>query len=59
MTLDDVLGSDRDEFPLEQLRFKPRAIALEQDWDEPAQPRIVGQFETFAVQSPRQERLAA
>jgi hypothetical protein len=34
MMLDDVIGSDRDEFPLEQLQGPLRHPCLEEDWDD-------------------------
>ena len=34
MMLDDVIGSDRDEFPLEQVQGPLRHPCLEEDWDD-------------------------
>jgi hypothetical protein len=38
MMLDDVIGSDRDEFPLEQVQSLLGRLALDEDWDAPGEP---------------------
>ena len=38
MMLDDVIGSDRDEFPLEQIQGLLARFSLEEDWDDPVAP---------------------
>ena len=57
MMLDDVIGSDCDEFPLEQVRGLLNRLALDQDWDEPGASLRLASAE-IDVQSPRQERLS-
>jgi hypothetical protein len=38
MMLDDVIGSDRDEFPLEQIQGLLGRFSLDEDWDDPVAP---------------------
>jgi len=57
MMLDDVIGSDCDEFPLEQVRHLLDRLALDEDWDEPGALRQPESSE-FDAQGPRQERLS-
>jgi hypothetical protein len=57
MMLDDVIGSDRDEFPLEQLQGLLARLDLEEDWDDPVDARSRNSSE-FTFEGPLQEPLS-
>lgn len=55
--LDDVIGSDRDEFPLEQLQGLLARLDLEEDWDDPVVARTRNSSE-ICFEDPLQEPLS-
>lgn len=58
MTLDDVLGSDRDEFPLEQLQGPLRHPCLEEDWDDAVALLPGDKFKKLPFEEPCWERIS-
>jgi hypothetical protein len=57
MMLDDVIGSDRDEFPLEQVQGRLSRPSLNEDWDDPVDPRTPNSVE-IAFEDPLREPLS-
>ena len=57
MMLDDVIGSDRDEFPLEQIQDLLARFSLEEDWDDPVAPYTRNSSQIF-FEDPLPEPLA-
>lgn len=58
MTLDDVFGSDRDEFPLEQVLGAQRHPCLEEDWDDAVVPPTGGDFGQLIFKDRLQEPIS-
>jgi hypothetical protein len=57
MMLDDVFGSDRDEFPLEQVLGAQRHPCLEEDWDDAVTLLPGDNFGQFSLKDRPQEPL--
>jgi hypothetical protein len=57
MMLDDVIGSDRDEFPLEQIQGLFARFSLEEDWDDPVEAPALNSSK-ISFEDPLQEPLS-
>jgi hypothetical protein len=58
MMLDDVIGSDRDEFPLEQVQGPLRHPCLEEDWDDAVALPLGDDFGKFSSGDRLQEPIS-
>ncbi len=58
MMLDDVIGSDLDEFPLEQVNGPLRHPRLEEDWDDAVALPPGGNLSQFTFEDRLQEPLS-
>ena len=57
MMLDDVIGSDLDEFPLEQVKDPLRHPRLEEDWDDAVALPLGGNLSQITFEDRLQEPL--